>query len=125
QPVIQPAFHAGEWAPQLNARVDLNKYHRAAALLRNWFVDYRGGVSTCPGTKYILRGYKDQTKIRLIPFQASFTVNYVLEFGNFYIRFINQGSYVLENTFNISGATKANPCILTAVGHNYNIGDWV
>ena len=66
QPTIQNSFNSGEWAPNLWARTDVEKYHSGAALLRNFFVDYRGGASTRSGTKYILRGYKDSTAIRLI-----------------------------------------------------------
>jgi Ubiquitin-activating enzyme E1 FCCH domain len=123
--VIQKAFSAGEWAPELNARVDLAKYHSAAALLRNFFVDYRGGASTRPGTKYILQAYRPAKKVRLIPFQASFTVNYVLEFGDFYIRFYVNGGPVLEAATTISGATQANPGVITDNAHGYNSGDWI
>ena len=45
QPVIQSSFNSGEWAPTLYARVDVAKYHSGAALLRNFFVDYRGGYA--------------------------------------------------------------------------------
>ena len=125
QPVIQASFNSGEWAPSLNARVDMQKYHSAAALLENFFVDYRGGASTSPGTKYIIQAYKSATAVRLIPFQASFTVGYVLEFGDFYIRFINNGAPVLEATKTISGATQANPAAIVATAHGYTTGDWV
>lgn len=122
--VIQTSFHAGEWAPALNARVDLAKYHSAAALLQNFFVDYRGGASTRPGTKYIIQCYKSATAVRLLPFQASFTVSYVLEFGDQYIRFSSGGSPVLESTIAITGVTQANPAVVT-VANTYNVGDWV
>jgi len=94
--VFHKSFHAGEWAPALNARVDLAKYHAGAALLRNFYVDYRGGASTRTGTKYIAAGYKPTKTIRLIPFQASFSVGYVLEFGDYYIRFYFNGAQVLS-----------------------------
>src|SRR5258708_5072019 len=123
QPVIQTSFNAGEWAPALNARVDLAKYHSGAALLRNFFVDYRGGATTCPGTKYILQGRS--TTIRLIPFQAAFNVSYLLEFGSGYIRFYNNGSAVLENSTTISAATRANPGVITDTAHGYSNGDWI
>ena len=125
QPVIQSSFHSGEWSPALFARVDLAKYKSAAALLRNFFVDYRGGVSTSPGTKYIIQGFNPHPKIRLIPFAASFSVNYILEFGHHYIRFINNGTPVVESGTTITGATQANPCVITDVGHGYKTGDWV
>lgn len=121
----QKAFHSGEWAPQLYARVDLAKYHSGAALLENFFVDYRGGASTRPGTKFINQVYKSSSAVRLIPFSASFTVSYVLEFGDFYVRFFANGSAVLETAGAITAATKANPCAITQVAHGYNTGDWV
>ena len=57
QSVIQHGFHAGEWAPALYARVDLAKYKAGAALLENFYVDYRGGASSRPGTRYVLQTY--------------------------------------------------------------------
>ena len=51
--IIQPSFAAGELSPSLYARVDLAKYHVGCAMARNFFVDYRGGVSTRPGTEFI------------------------------------------------------------------------
>jgi hypothetical protein len=122
QPVIQASFNTGEWAPALNARVDIQKYHSAAALLENFFVDYRGGASTRPGTKYILQAYKSATDVRLIPFQASFTVGYILEFGDAYIRFINNGAYVLETA--ITGGTGASGHTFT-IANTLSPGDWV
>lgn len=120
QPHIQTSFHAGEWAPALNARVDMAKYHSAAALLRNWFVDYRGGASTCVGTKYVLQAMSSGAW--LIPFQASFTVSYMLEFGQNYIRFYNQGAPVLEAPLTISGASGAT---FTITANGYSVGDWI
>lgn len=126
QPTIQNSFNSGEWSPNLWARTDIEKYHSGAALLRNFFVDYRGGASTRSGTKYVLRGYKDSTAIRLIPFQASFTVKYVMEFGANYIRFFANGAPILEAGLNITGATQANPVVLSVV-NTYTTGDvdWV
>lgn len=123
QPIIQTSFNAGEWAPALNARVDLKQYHSGAALLRNFFVDYRGGATTRPGTKYIL-----QTRTvgaRLIPFQASFAVTYLLEFGAGYIRFFQNGSPVLENATSLTAAVVGSPTIFTDNAHGYVNGDWL
>src|SRR5258708_5195489 len=124
QPVIQTSFNSGEWSPALNARVDMAKYHSGAALLRNMFVDYRGGATARAGTKYIIQTKLTST-VRLIPFQASFTVSYVLEFGNGYIRFINNGAPVVESATTISGITQANPAVVHDVAHGYTTADWV
>lgn len=122
-PVIQTSWNAGEWAPSLNARVDLAKYHSGAALLRNFFVDYRGGATTRPGSKYILPA--KSLGARLIPFQASFSVSYLLEFGNNYIRFYNNGQPVLETATSITAAAAGPPETFTDPGHGYSNGDWI
>lgn len=126
QPTIQASFNSGEWAPHLWARTDIEKYHSGAALIRNMFVDFRGGVSTRVGTRYLLRGYKDSTAIRMIPFQASFAVKFAMEFGDQYARFYANGSPVLEAGLAITGATQANPVVLN-VANTYTTGDvdWV
>ena len=123
QPVIQHAFNTGEWAPELNARVDLQKYHRGAAKMLNFYVDYRGGASTRPGTKFVITTRYANLTTRLIPFQASFDVSYVLEFGHLYVRFISNGGSVVEPPFAITAASQSNPLMVTAPGHNYGVSD--
>lgn len=123
--VIQASLNSGEWSSKLFARVDLAKYKSGAALLENFFVDYRGGASTRPGTKYILQCYKSATAVRLFPFQASFDIGYVLEFGDQYIRFFFEGSPVLETALNITGASQANPAVIQVPGNTYVIGEWI
>lgn len=123
--VIQASLNSGEWSPKLFARVDLAKYKSGAALLENFFVDYRGGASTRPGTKYIIQCYKSATAVRLIPFQASFDVGYALEFGDQYIRFLFDGAPVLETDIAITGASQANPCVIQVPGNTYVIGEWI
>lgn len=123
QPVLQTSFNSGEWAPALYARVDLTKYHSGAALLRNFFVDYRGGATTRPGTKFITQSLTTTT--RLIPFQASQGVGYVLIFNAGTIRFIYNGATVLENATSIISAASGPPEVFTDTGHGYSNGDWL
>lgn len=122
---LQASFNSGEWSPQLYARVDLQKYRSGAALLSNFFVDYRGGASTRPGTKYILQCKNSAQPVRLIPFQASFSVGYILEFGQNYVRFYFQGAPVLETATSITAATTGPPEVFTDAGHGYVNGDWL
>lgn len=124
QSKIQPAFHTGEVSPSLYARVDLAKYHTGAATVRNFFVDYRGGLSSRNGTKYVLQCKNSASAVRLIPFQASTGVGYVLEFGQSYIRFFANGSPIVETGIAITGATKANPCVLS-IANTWSVGDWI
>lgn len=122
---IQTSFNSGEWSPSLFARVDLAKYKAGAALLENFFVDYRGGASTRPGTQYVIQCKASDHPVRLIPFQASSDVGYVLEFGNQYIRFIINGAPVLEPAKPITNITNGNPGIFTVTAHAYSPGDWI
>jgi hypothetical protein len=122
---IQASFNTGEWAPSLYARVDIAKYRSGAALLSNFFVDYRGGASTRSGTKYILQCYKSATAVRLIPFQATFDIGYILEFGDGYIRFFVDGAPILETATSITSAAAGPPEVFTDVGHSYINGDWI
>ena len=119
---IQASFNTGEWAPSLYARVDLAKYRSGAALLSNFFVDYRGGASTRPGTKYILQCYKSATPVRLIPMQVTFDIGYILEFGDKYIRFFVDGAPILETATSITAFAGG---VFTDANHGYLDNDWI
>ena len=122
---IQASFNTGEWSPNLYARVDLAKYRSGAALLENFFVDYRGGASTRPGTKYILQCFKSATPVRLIPMQVTFTTGYTLEFGDQYIRFFLDGAPILEASKTVTSAAGGPPEVFTSAAHGYLNGDWI
>lgn len=91
QPVIHTSFAAGEISKNLWARVDLDKYHVGAALLENFFVDYRGGASSRMGTEFIAACKPGTVEPRLFPFQFSTVATYVLEWGDFYVRIYSNG----------------------------------
>jgi hypothetical protein len=123
--VIQTSFSAGELSPNLSARVDFAKYRSGAATMRNFFVDYRSGASTRPGTEFIRPSKFKGDKIRLVRFQQSTTVTYALEFGHGYIRFISQGSSIVEGAFGINGVTNGNSATVSIPGNNYSTGDLI
>lgn len=123
---LQPSFAAGEISPALYARVDLAKYSSGAALLRNWFVDYRGGINTRAGTEFIIQCKPNATgRPRLLPFSVSTEATYVLEFGDLYIRFIHDGVPVLEASKAIVSITQADPGEFEVTAHGYSNGDEV
>lgn len=124
-PVIQPSFSAGELSPSLYGRVDLAKYHVGVALSRNFFVDYRGGLSNRPGTAIVGQCKDSTTANRLIPFQFSTLQTYALVFGNFTMRVVMDGAYVTEPALSIAAVTQAAPGVFQVTGHGYATGNLV
>ena len=131
QPTIQTSFAAGEWAPKLRSRVDIQKYHSGASLLRNFYVDFSGGgASTRPGTRYVqtVRTTSQALPVRLISFQPSTDLSYVLEFGQNYIRFYHDGAPIVEDPL---GATLTAPNTFNVPSNSTNVtnplvaGDWI
>jgi len=115
-------FQAGELSPRLEGRIDLQKYSSGAQKLENMLVFPQGGITRRPGTKYAGTS-KDGGKVRLIPFEFSDEQAYVLEFGANYIRYFKDGGILTEATETISGATQANPVVLTITGTSLVNGD--
>ncbi len=95
---IQPSFAGGEIGPSLYGRVDMAKYAVALRKCRNFIVRQYGGVENRPGTRFIGAAKFSGQKCRLIPFQFSTVQTYVLELGNFYMRVIKDGAYVLNGS---------------------------
>jgi hypothetical protein len=123
QPIILPSFAAGELAPSMYGRVDLAKYHVGAALLRNFFVDYRGGASSRTGTKFVGECKDSSTINRLIPFQFNTLQAYALVFGNFTMRVVMNGGYVTEPSKTITGITNSTDAVFSLAAHGYSVGD--
>ena len=105
QSIIQPSFAAGELSPSLYARVDLAKFHVGAALMRNFFADYRGGASSRAGTMYV--GPGDDGTARLIPFQFSTLQAYALEFSDQAMRVVMNGALVTDHTYHIKSIANS------------------
>jgi len=112
--VIQTSFSAGELSPSLFARVDFAKYHSGAARMRNFFVDYRSGASTRAGTEYIRPAY--QQGVRLVRFQQSVDVTFILEFGHGVLRFISDGASIVTTPQAIGNVIKGSSTTVTIAG---------
>ncbi len=114
-PLLQGAFTVGEVAPALFGRFDLARLHVAATTMRNMFVRYQGGASSRPGTAFV--GFSKQTgrsfAPRLVPFQFNINQGLMLEFGNQYMRVIENGAHVLEAPYAITAITQASPAVVT------------
>ena len=118
---------AGELSERLDGRTDLTRYFNGAKSLENFLVYPAGGAARRPGTKFIHEVKVSANAARLIPFEFNTTTanTYVLEFGNNYFRVYQDGGIVTETGKTISGATKANPVVITATSHGFSNGDHV
>ena len=125
--LIQYPFTAGEISPQFFGHTDLDQYRYGLADCRNFFVDYRGGISTRPGTEFREYIKSDTLPTKFFPFRYGPNVagTYGLLFGDSYVRFLNDGSYVVEAAKTITAITAANPGVVTSAAHGFTAGDWV
>lgn len=117
----------GEVAPAYYGRVDLDKYDLSLALAENFFIDYRGGFVSAAGMEYCEPIQHDTFATKFFPFKFSVSIanTNVLLFGKNYIRFLQDGSYVLEGTKPLVSMTNAALGVMTVTGHGYATGDLV
>lgn len=91
-------FNGGEIAPQMTGRIDDVKFQSGAALIRNAIALPHGPARRRPGTKFI-RATKSNGVARLLPFQVNIDSNYVVEFGDQYLRFHLQGGTMQPSAY--------------------------
>ena len=122
--IIQPSLAGGEVSDAIGARVDIDKYKSSLEVCKNAFVQVHGGVSNRSGFEFVAE-VKDSTQAtRIIPFEYNTEQTYILEFGHNYMRVHKDGGQVLTGSAKvISGATAANPCVVTATSHGFSNGD--
>jgi|SRR5579864_551578 len=130
-PIPQPSFAAGELSPDFFGRFDHAKYKVGASTCRNFFVSYRGGAVSRPGTALASGGRLKQNGLgpppRIIRFQFNINQAYVLEFGDHYLRFLYRGAYVLQSSSRVSitGLTQTAPPHLSYPLNIFSNGDQV
>lgn len=125
--IIKYAFIAGEISPTLYGRGDLTKYDLGMAEAHNFFVDYRGGLSSRPGFAFCELVKEDDKATRMTRFAFSPDIEntYGVFFGHNYIRFFQDGAWVLEDAKTVTDVTKATPAVVTSAAHGFEDGDWV
>lgn len=120
---MQPSFTAGELSPQLYGRVDLTKYQTGLKTAKNVFVYPHGGVANRAGLEFCEEVRDSSKATHLIPFQFNTTQNYVLEFGDLYMRVLKDGSQVLSTT--VRTITGVAGSTVTSVAHGFSNGQEV
>lgn len=97
---IQSDFSWGEVSPQMHKRVDLSQYHKATKTMENAFPLVTGGCTRRAGTKYLAEVYNSNQKARLIPFEYSTTIAYMLILNGGKIEFLKNGLFVKSGAYN-------------------------
>lgn len=125
--VIQPSFAAGEISPSFWGHTDHAKFRIACSTMRNCFASIRGGAYSRAGLAFVGQSKQAGTANapRIISFQFKVGQAYVLELGDLYVRFIANGGYITEAALAVTGATQANPLVVTVPGHGWSVGDWI
>ena len=97
--ILQASFVGGEINPALYGHVDLARYGTSLKTCRNYLVRPYGGIWNRPGFRYVANA-KNATinPPNLITFSPSASYGYVLEFGDYYVRFHQFGAPVLVSS---------------------------
>jgi len=86
QYVMKNNFSAGELAPALYTRTDIQQYSNGAKTLKNVIPLVEGGVRKRPGTLFI---GEHPNSVRLIPFVVNSANTFILELKADLIKIIN------------------------------------
>lgn len=118
-------FAGGEVAPGVSARIDLPLANKVLARMENFIAEPMGPAKYRTGTRYV-HHTRNNNKAAFIEFQFSDVQAYIIEATEGYFRFYKDEALILNSTTKtITGASAANPCVITAVGHGYTTGQEV
>lgn len=119
---ILHALNAGEWTPLLGGRTDIVGYGASAYRCENFIPTIQGPVIRRGGSGHVMQA-KGSGRTWLMPFIKSRNDAYQIEFGDLYCRFYTSRSPVLTGSAKtITGATAANPVVITSAAHGYANG---
>ena len=125
-PIKMSTFAGGEITPAAWARSDLALYEKSARTLRNMICMKHGGVVGRPGTEYVSTALNGGNQVRLIPFvfnETGLGQSYVLEFGNQYIAFYQNGANVVSSIKTITDVDQVATVLITSNSHGFSNGD--
>ena len=93
----QVSFDAGELSPLLGARVDLAKYPNGCKVMENFITTVQGPAIRRGGKRFVAPVKDSSKQAWLMPFIVSGGIAYMLEFGDYYIRFfVDRGQLVAD-----------------------------
>jgi len=89
--IIQNNFNGGEISGTCDSRQDTQQYAKSLKTMTNFIPTPQGAAVNRPGLKYIASTKDSSTIARGIPFVFSESIAYMLEFGDYYVRFYRNG----------------------------------
>ena len=118
---IKYAFVSGEISPTLLGRSDLEQYDLGMEKISNWFLDYRGGLSTRPGMEFVdeVVGVEERTKFFKFVFGPELEDTYLVVFDKGVVRFVQDGAYVLEPAKEVTELALGAVTTITAPSHGF------
>ena len=85
--VVQTSFSAGEISPEMRGRTDTSKHQNGLKKSTNAAISPFGGVVRRNGSRFVNKAKYSDKELILIKFVFSVDQSYMLEFGEYYIRF--------------------------------------
>lgn len=95
---IQTSFNAGEFAPELDGRVDIGKYANACTRMENFIPLVQGPARRRGGTKFVAEVKDSADRTWLSRFEFNTEQAYILEFGDQYVRFFTDNGALLAGS---------------------------
>lgn len=92
--ISQVSFSRGEITPALYSRTDIKQREIGLMNLTNGFINQEGCVSNRSGFEYVGEVKDSSKETRLLPFSFSNNETYIIEAGEEYFRFIQNGGYI-------------------------------
>ncbi|MGK4422896.1 hypothetical protein ACSMDK_11700 [Yersinia enterocolitica] len=115
--LIKTNFTAGEISPRLMGRVDIARYANGAKIVENAVCVIHGGVMRRPGSYFAAKAKLGDQKARLIPYVFNRSQAYVLEFGNNYVRFYQNGAQIGSGSTPYEIASPYTSAMLSALNY--------
>lgn len=96
-PIIQQSFNGGHMAATMAGRDDLAKQHIAVSKISNMIPTVIGSAKNRGGLRYTDKANSADYRHRLIPFTFGDDDNYLLEFGQYTMRILQDDALLLKD----------------------------
>ena len=130
--LIKYSYSTGELSPQFFGRSDIEQYDLGLAQARNWYVDFRGGLSNRPGLRFheFVQYPDEDHKIFPFVFSDDPEDQYLIIMtsdgaGESRIRFAQGGQYILKLAGSVEAVTNSTITVATDTAVDWVVGDWV